>query len=594
MISRLGRGLTMLYLALASVLLAWALDQTKLFRLIALKSADLQYIATRPHVPDEITLIVVDQKTMDAFSEPRMFWHGYFAEAIEAAAASGARVMGLDLAFPIPVEKYAPGLDQRLASAVIETSTIMPVICAYAGTTMQKQSDWPVPMNMAAAALGQMAYVNLTADEDDFIRSIELVEASVGDQPRMQSMALAVAEKYAGRPPACPSRLMTIRYAGPAGTIRRVSLVDFLEAARAHKTALLRSWVGGKAVLLGTDEIADRHATPYYAFRVGSPANTAGVEIHANALDTLLTGRFLQKTPLLLNLALMLLAALLFSITTLRTTGWRLIVGHTTLTAILLLGTHVSFRAGWIVPASSLLLTAVLAFLLSLVAGSLTVARNRDALRNAMRLFVGREVADDVESTGKVGLSGRREFVTVLFSDIRGFTTFSETHEPETVVARLNEYLSTMTALIVRHGGTVNKFIGDGILAVFSGETPGTQRGELSEGAGSHTVRAVHCALEMVGSPSPFETRIGIHSGYAIVGNIGSSDKLEYTVLGDTVNLASRLEGLNKHFSTNVLFSGVTRELLGEGIAVHLLGEANVKGRNSVVPVYTVARGDRA
>jgi adenylate cyclase len=502
--------------------------------------------------------------------------------------------MGLDLAFPIPVEKYVPGLDQRLASAVIATSTVMPVICAYAGTAMQKQSEWPVPMNMAAAALGRMAYVNLTADEDDFIRSIELVEASAGDPARMQSMALAVAEKYTGRTPAYPSRLLTIRYTGPAGTIRRVSLVDFLEAARAHKTELLRSWVGNKAVLLGTDEIADRHATPYYAFRSGSPANTSGVEIHANALDTLLTRRFLQKTPRVLNLVMMLLAAFLVCITTMRTTGWRLIVCHTALTAILLLGAHISFRAGWLVPASSLLLTAVLAFLLSLVTSSLTVARNRDALRRAMNLFVGKEVADDVETTGTVGLSGRREFVTVLFSDIRGFTAFSETHEPETVVARLNEYLSMMTALIVRHGGKVNKFIGDGILAVFSDETPGTQRCEPSEGAESHAVRAVRCAMAMVGSPSPFETRTGIHSGYAIVGNIGSSDKLEYTVLGDTVNLASRLEGLNKQFSTNILFSGITRELLGESIAAQLLGEANVKGKSSAVPVYTVAGGDTA
>ena len=166
---RSRRSLTILYLSAAAVLLAWMLDQTKLFRLIALKAADLHYLAVNPHVPDNITLIVVDQRTMDTFSEPRMFWHGYYAEAIEAAAAAGAKVLGLDLAFPIPVEKYAPGLDQRLASAVIEASTVMPVICGYAGTTMQKQADWPVPMNMAAAALGQMAYVNLTADEDDFI-----------------------------------------------------------------------------------------------------------------------------------------------------------------------------------------------------------------------------------------------------------------------------------------------------------------------------------------------------------------------------------------------------------------------------------------
>ena len=589
---RSRRGLTILYLSAAAVLLAWLLDQTKLFRLIALKAADLNYLAVPSHAPGEITLIVVDQRTMDAFSEPRMFWHGYYAEAIEAAAAAGAKVLGLDLAFAIPVEKYTPGLDQRLAEAVIETSRVMPVICAYAGTTMQKQADWPVPMNMAAAALGQMAYVNLTADEDDFIRSIELVEAGSGDQPRMRSMALELADRYLGHRVAYPSRLMTIRYAGPAGTIRRISLVDFVAAARAHNRGLLQSWVGGKAVLLGTDEIGDRHATPYYAFRVGWPANTAGVEIHANALDTLLSGRFLRKAPATESLALMLVVALLFSFTTIFTTGWRLIMWHTALTATLMLGSHLAFRAGWLVPASSLLLTAVIAFLLSVVAGSLTITRNRDALRIAMRLFVGKEVADDVETTGMVGLSGRREFATVLFSDIRGFTAFSETHEPEVVVAQLNAYLSTMTGLIVQHGGKVNKFIGDGILAVFSDEPLISQRGNAAQTTECHAVRAIRCAIEMVGSPSAFETRTGIHSGYVVVGNIGSSDKLENTVLGDTVNLASRLEGLNRQFSTNVLFSGTTRELLGNRIAARLLGEANVKGKSTAVPVYTVAKGE--
>jgi adenylate cyclase len=435
---------------------------------------------------------------------------------------------------------------------------------------------------MAAAALGATAYVNLTADEDDFIRSIELVEPGTGSQPRMQSMALAMAEKYMGRPVHYPSRLITIRYAGPAGTIRRVSLVDFLQAARAGKTELLRSWVAGKAVLLGADDLADRYATPYYAFRAGSPANTMGVEIHASALNTLLSGRFLQKASLPVSLALMFLVALCASIATMLSAGWRLIAWHAALVGSVVLGAHVAFRAGWLVPVFSLLAAAALAFLLSLVARALTVARNRNSLRRAIRLFVGEEVAEAVEATGSVGLTGRREFVTVLFSDIRGFTAFSETHEPEIVVERLNEYLSAMTALIVRHGGEVNKFVGDGVLAVFSG----------ADSAGeSHASRAVRCAMDMVATPLPFETRTGIHTGYVIVGNIGSSDKLEYTVLGDTVNLASRLEGLNKEFSTNILFGTATCELLDPGVMVRRLGEVNVKGKSAPVALYTVARG---
>ena len=302
-------------------------------------------------------LIVVDQKSLNALPVPTMFWHRYYAPAIEAAAAAGAKVLGLDEAFGITVDKYVDGLgeeemahlDEKMAEAVVSTSSTMPVICAYIPTEMANQESQAVPMNMAAAALGQTAYVNLTADEDDFIRSIELTEPGAGQQPK--AMALAVAERFLGHTPAYPSRLMLIRFSGPAGTVRRISLVDFLAAAEAKNMDLLRSWVGGKAVLLGPEmDTKDRHATPYYAFTVGPHANTAGVEIHANALNTLLTGRYLQKVPALRAVALMFVFAFLFSLTTIEATGWRLIAWHSFLTVVLFAGAHLSFRAGWLVP----------------------------------------------------------------------------------------------------------------------------------------------------------------------------------------------------------------------------------------------------
>ncbi|MGO9240859.1 MAG: CHASE2 domain-containing protein [Bryobacteraceae bacterium] len=593
----LRRLATILYLSAVATLFAWGLDQTKLFRLIALKAGDLHYLLERPRRPDNIVLIVVDQKSLNALPVPTMFWHRYYAPAIEAAAAAGAKVLGLDEAFGITVDKYVDGLgdeamahlDEKMAEAVVSTSPVMPVICAYIPTEMANQEAQAVPMNIAAAALGQTAYVNLTADEDDFIRSIELTEPGAGEQPK--AMALAVAERFLGHKPDYPSRVMLIRFSGPAGTVRRISLVDFLAAAEAGKMDLLRSWVGGKAVLLGPEmDTQDRHATPYYAFTVGPHANTSGVEIHANALNSLLTGRYLRKLPPAGVVALMFVFGFLFSLTTIESTGWRLIAWHSFLTVVLFAGSHLAFRAGWMVPWSSLLLAALAAFLLSLVTSYLTAARHRDAFRKAVNLFVGKEVAEAVESTGRVSLSGRRVHATILFSDIRGFTAFSETQEPEAVVALLNEYLSKMTAFIVRHGGQVNKFIGDGILAIFSDDVANTKPGAQSNRADSHAVRAVRCATEMVAAPSQFKTGTGIHSGYVVVGNVGSGDKLDYTALGDTVNLASRLEGLNKQFSSNLLFSEATRELVGEAFEAELLGETSVKGKIAPVRVYTVSR----
>ena len=160
--------------------------------------------------------------------------------------------------------------------------------------------------------------------------------------------------------------------------------------------------------------------------------------------------------------------------------------------------------------------------------------------RSAVALFVGKEVATSLEKTQKISLLGERRLVTILFTDIRGFTAFCESKDPAVVVDLLNVYMSKMVAIIVKYNGHVNKFIGDGILAVFSDDDTGAQPGD-------HALRTVKAATEMVSEVvGEFRTGAGIHSGEVVIGNVGSSDKLEFTVLGNTVNLASRLESLNK------------------------------------------------
>src|SRR5581483_8227979 len=172
--------------------------------------------------------------------------------------------------------------------------------------------------------------------------------------------------------------------------------------------------------------------------------------------------------------------------------------------------------------------------------------------------------------------------VTILFTDIRGFTAFCESKDPAVVVDLLNIYMSQMVGFIVRHGGHVNKFIGDGILAVFSDEDPGAHRGD-------HALRAVRCAAEMVSTVvGEFRTGAGLHSGEVVIGNVGSSDKLEYTVLGDTVNLASRLEGLNKDQHTKLLMSEESREMLRGAVDTIYLGAVPVKGKTEKMKLYTV------
>jgi adenylate cyclase len=146
----------------------------------------------------------------------------------------------------------------------------------------------------------------------------------------------------------------------------------------------------------------------------------------------------------------------------------------------------------------------------------------------------------------------------------------------------LNIYMATMCSIIVQHGGHVNKFIGDGILAVFSDDDEGSKSGD-------HGLRAVKCAVQMVNAPGQFKTGTGLHSGEVVIGNVGSSDKMEFTVLGDTVNLASRLESLNKEHKTKLLLSEETFEIIGGAIDTVYLGAVPVRGKSVPMKLYTAA-----
>jgi adenylate cyclase len=240
------------------------------------------------------------------------------------------------------------------------------------------------------------------------------------------------------------------------------------------------------------------------------------------------------------------------------------------------------FRAGWLLSSSEVLISFSLALLGGVIYRFATAERKSSFFRGAVALFVGKQVAQSLDRSQTISLQGKRQTVTILFTDIRGFTAFCESKDPAVVVDLLNVYMQTMVSIIVKYAGHVNKFIGDGILAVFSDDDEGAK-------AGDHAARAIACAAEMVQTPAgDFRTGAGIHSGEVVIGNVGSSDKMEFTVLGDTVNLASRLESLNKEQKTKLLLSAETREMSGGLIDTIYIGEVPVRGKTEPMKLYTV------
>jgi adenylate cyclase len=590
------RLLVALLLSLASAAAVLALHQTRFFRLLDLKAYDLQYLARGPRPVANPVLLMVDQKSLDRYPEPLIFWHPYYAEAIRAAARSGAKVFGLDVFFAIPVGQWEKDHDRMLAQAVVETSTVMPVVCGFVSGGSNRQHDWTVPLYLFASASGLIASAHLSVDPDDFIRRQQLLEDGAGPvEGRVRSLGLRLAEKFVGqdvhvagdglylgeeRIPGYSSGAMVINYAGPAATIPHVSLADFLDAARAGDDARLRAWVAGKIVLLGIDTITseDRHATPFYTLAPGLRANTAGVEIQANIANTILSRAFLREPPPWAAMALVWLAACGGV-----AVSWRLRPGRglpvlLLLAAAVLLITHLAFRSGVVLSPSRLVLALGVA---AVVTSGYRLENRRAFFERAFSIFVGRRAARSLAEADHISVApGARCEVTVLFSDIRAFTSFCDQKEPSVVVHELNLYFTRMVEIIVKHGGEVNKFLGDGILAVFSDLDTGSVPGD-------HPVRAVDCGFEMVRTAGRFRTGVGLHTGEVIMGNVGSLDKLENTVLGATVNVASRLESLNKTFGTQMLVSEATARRLPGSIPMSDLGPTEVRGAAAATRVFT-------
>jgi adenylate cyclase len=577
-------------------------DRVRVFHQLQLKAIDALFVVRGKQPVSKIVILMLDQKTSDTFTEPTTFWQPHYAKAIQAASEAGAKVMAMDLAFGAGVAKWEPSFDGELAGAVSTAS--MPVIVGYATEQTTSEGAKTLPINILAAALGLDGFPNISEDQDHFVRYQELLEAPNPNDPSAEphhSFALKIVEKYLGRDlqvkgghlmlagkeiPTVKDRTIAINFAGPPDTYPIVSLVDFLAAADRGDKDQLRKWVAGKIVLLGSDSLADRDSTPFFSFFGGTQWLTPGIEIHANTVHTLIDGNFLRLVPDWAETLSLFLASVL---TVLIMLGVR-----PSLTSVLLLleavvisvFTYMLFLGGWILSPSEMLLAVIFPAVGSGVYRFFTTQQRGALFRKAVSLFVGRQVATTLDSADDISLSGRRLSVTILFSDIRGFTAFTEKvceeQGPEVVVTLLNQYMTTMVAIIVAHGGHVNKFIGDGILAVFSDDDQGAVPGD-------HARRAVHCATRMVTAPSQFKTGTGIHTGLVVVGNIGSAEKMEYTVLGDTVNLASRLESLNKEQHTCLIMSDATEKMLGEGIDVVELGAVPVRGKAVPIVLYTVA-----
>ena len=322
-----------------------------------------------------------------------------------------------------------------------------------------------------------------------------------------------------------------------------------------------------------------------------SEGKMPGMQIHASMLDSVLSGRFMKPAPIWAGVAALLLCALVAGIGLMRFGVWPGLALSAATAAVFVVVAVMLFERGlWlemIGPASALTLAAF---------GGVSYQyfvedREKRRVKRLFSRYVSKDVFDQLMSDpSKAGLGGQRRSMTVLFSDIRGFTTFSEQGQPEAIVQQLNEYFSRMVHVVFEHRGTLDKFVGDAVMALFGAplDDPG------------HAEHAVQAALAMLkeleelnrgwaaeGRPT-LAIGVGVNTGEMVAGNIGSEAIMSYTVIGDAVNLGSRLESLNKQYGTSVIISDATRERLQGRYDIRALGDVVVKGKSQPVAIFEV------
>ena len=573
------------------------------------RAYDLRFRArgTLPPVDDPgIVILAVDEETFSAIEEPLIFWQRHFAAVFDGMILAGADVVGVDFLFPEVVSRYDPeGQTAMLQSILQARAADLPIILAY--WARGEEVDQPAPLLLMAAGPESFAFINLTTDSDDFVRRQELFsEQEDGEAALGFAYAIAAASRQSS-----PEILEKVRTSlGPTILIRYRSRSPFpeipfwraLEAVEQNDEAFLKENFQDRIVLIGVMGDEDLHSTPLYYWPLEDPRNefrrTPGIEIHGNTIATILEGKFIQRIGpgggILVALCLILgVAALCFKWAPLKA-----IVGALALlSAYLFAAIFWAFPQGWWLEVVSPVVGVFLAAGASQTINYFVEGKEKLRLRGLFQRYVsGNVIAQILEAPDDLILSGEVKQVTVLFSDIRDFTTRSEGMSPSDLVDSLNEYLSVMVQAIHARQGMIDKFMGDGIMAIFGAPLK-------DENAAENAVRAAQDMLSELGrlnhriekrGQEAIRIGIGIHSGEAVVGNVGSPERMEYTAIGDVVNVASRIEGLNKKFNSEILISEDTLLAIRDSVHTEFLGKELVKGRSQPIAIHKVLRDSEA
>jgi adenylate cyclase len=550
--------------------------------------------------PDDIVLVAIDQKSLEEMEADAGSWpwpRAVHAELIANLETFEPRAIAFDILFneadsfraesdallreiaPQYGNLFFPSL--LLADGRQAPLTALPASFGATRTPAARpdaSASLLMPLVLPPESW-QGGLINFEKDSDGNGRHARLY-ADVGGW-QLPSLSAAVA-RFSGAALPAGDRVRLHWYGRPP---RRISYSElFHDLGREHPK--LAAGLKGRIVIVGATApgLHDLRPTPLATL-------TPGAEVLTTAIANLRTQDWLHDAPARWPLTALLVAALALVFWR-RVNPLRCGSALALLSVLIFAASFFLLAARWYVPVGAALTLAWLAYALFSAEALWRERRDREATVSMFRRFLDPRVVDDLVRTGELAQDRKPEArqITILFSDIRGFTTLSESRTPEAVVELLNRYFSQQVEVVFRHGGTLDKFIGDAIMAFWNAPTDNP----------AHAVHAVAAALGMAAaldefkkelaksddSLDNFDIGIGVHTGPAVVGFLGSDDRLDYTAIGDTVNLASRIEGCTKGVA-RVLVSGATRDACEQQapgrfrFASH--GDFHVKGRDQGV-----------
>jgi adenylate cyclase len=576
-----------LLIALVAMLTGLALLWVPAWQSLEKRGFDVLSVVTAPGTtPLPIILISIDDASLAEIAHPWPWPRSLHAGLIDKLKAAGAAVIAFDILFSLPTR---PADDQALAQAITRAGNV--VLAAGlvrqetpAGTLWSRQA----PLTELQAAGGQVGVVNLAFDSDLVMRRLS-TDPDAFWRRILVALRRAMPEQEL---PGAVSEDAMIRYVGPPGAFptlpyhKALELEKHVDSKDFEGAVVIVGRSTRSATEIGMAQ-ADLFSTPHTQL---TGELMPGLEIHANILDSVIRQRVIRPVAIGLQMALLVTLTLIASTVLLLFQRWFALGAVALLVLAVPASAWALFSAGnWWLPVGAPIVAVLVVVAGHFIKSALVTRRERDRVQKMFALYVPPEfVKTLIAHPERAGLGGDTRHLTVLFCDLRGFSTLSAQMAPADITMVLNRYFTCMTNAIFSHGGTVDKFIGDAVMAFWGAPLPDPEQERHAIQAAiamKDSLVALNLELAAQGKPQ-LRLGIGIHSGDALVGNMGAESRLSYTAIGDTVNVASRLEGANKTLGTEIVLSSDTAKGAPD-LPLRTLGAIRVKGRPQPLQVLT-------